>query len=165
MELRNFAPLNPYLIAENAPLELITLLSEGSSRGISVKTNVERVYGVPGYASHILGRVGKIQPDKTEYYDSLGYSLDAIVGVSGVEKAFEDQLRGIDGQLTVIEDSEGNVIDEYVSKEPIAGNDVYLTIDIEYQKIVEDSLDANIAYIRALAEDKEGELDGEDARS
>ena len=74
MELRNFAPLNPYLIAENAPLELITLLSEGSSRGISVKTNVERVYGVPGYASHILGRVGKIQPDKTEYYDSLGYS-------------------------------------------------------------------------------------------
>lgn len=165
MELRNFAPLNPYLIAEDAPLELITLLSEGSSRGISVKTNVERVYGVPGYASHILGRVGKIQPDKTEYYDSLGYSLDAIVGVSGVEKAFEDQLRGIDGQLTVIEDSEGNVIDEYVSKEPIAGNDVYLTIDIEYQKIVEDSLDANIAYIRALAEDKEGELDGEDARA
>ena len=164
MELRNFAPLNPYLIAEDAPLELITLLSEGSSRGISVKTNVERVYGVPGYASHILGRVGKIQPDKTEYYDSLGYSLDAIVGVSGVEKAFEDQLRGIDGQLTVIEASEGNVIDEYVSKEPIAGNDVYLTIDIEYQKIVEDSLDANIAYIRALAEDKEGELDGEDAK-
>ena len=102
----------------------------------------------------IRDRVGKIQPDKTEYYDSLGYSLDAIVGVSGVEKAFEDQLRGIDGQLTVIEDSEGNVIDEYVSKEPIAGNDVYLTIDIEYQKIVEDSLDANIAYIRALAEDK-----------
>jgi len=82
-----------------------------------------------------------------------------------VEKAFEDQLRGVDGQLTVVEDSEGNVIDEYVSKEPIAGNDVYLTIDIEYQKIVEDSLDANIAYIRALAEDKEGELDGEDARA
>lgn len=48
MELRNFAPLNPYLIAEDAPLELITLLSEGSSRGISVKTNVERVYGRSG---------------------------------------------------------------------------------------------------------------------
>lgn len=163
MELKNFSSLNPYLLVSGADLELITAVSEGSSRGISVKTNVSRVYNEPGYASHILGRVGKIQSADVEYYDSLGYEMDATVGVSGAEKAFEEYLRGVDGELTITEDSEGNVIDEYVSKEPQAGYDVYLTVDIELQKLAEDTFDANIAYIRYLAENNEGELDGEDA--
>lgn len=163
MELKNFSSLNPYLIAEDADIALITAVTEGSSRGVAVKTNVKRIYDVPGYASHILGRVGKIQSKDVEYYTSQGYEMDAIVGISGAEKAFEEYLRGVDGELTIVEDSEGNVIDEYVSKEPQAGFDVYLTIDIELQKLAEDTFDANIAYIRAMAAEDEGDLDGEDA--
>ena len=163
MELNNFSSESPYLLFEDVDVELITLLTEGSSRGIEVTTEIERVFNVPGYASHILGRVGKIQAKDAEYYTERGYRLDAVVGISGAEKAFEEYLRGIDGELTVVEDADGNALSETVTKEPVAGRDVYLTIDIEYQKLAEDALDANIAYIRESAEPEEGDPDGSDA--
>ena len=163
MELKNFGVGNPYVIFPDASLDLITYMTEGSSRGLWVKTNYERHYDVPGYASHILGRVGKITAETKDYYTEKGYRLDAIVGISGAEKAFEEYLRGVDGELTIVEDSEGNAVDEYVSVEPRAGCDVYLTIDIEFQKFAEDTFDANIAYIRATAEPKEDDPDGSDA--
>ena len=163
MELRNFSPSSPYLMFENADIKLITLLTEGSSRGIYIKKEIARVFNVPGYASHILGRVGKIQAKDAEYYTEQGYRLDAVVGISGAEKAFEEYLRGIDGELTIVEDANGNVISEEVTKEPVSGKDVYLTIDIEFQKLAEKTFDANIAYIREIAEPVEGDPDGSDA--
>ena len=163
MELRNFSEESPYLMFEDVDVKLITLLTEGSSRGIFVTTEIERVFNEPGYASHILGRVGKIMEKDAEYYTGQGYRLDAVVGISGAEKAFEAYLRGIDGELTIVEDADGNVISETVTKEPVAGRDVYLTIDIEYQKLAEDALGANIAYIRDIAEPEEGDPDGSDA--
>ena len=163
MELRNFSAESPYPMFENADLRLITLLTEGSNRGIYVKKEIERVFDVPGYASHILGRVGKIQSKDAEYYTEQGYRLDAVVGISGAEKVFEEYLRGIDGELTIVEDADGNALSETVTKEPTAGKDVYLTIDIEFQKMAEDAFDANIAYIRAIANPIEGDPDGADA--
>lgn len=163
MELNNFSEESPYLMFEDADINLITLLTEGSSRGISVTTEIERVFNVPGYASHILGRVGKIQSKDAEYYTEQGYRLDAVVGISGTEKAFEQYLRGIDGEMTVVEDAEGNVLSETVTKEAVPGRDVYLTIDIGFQKLAEDALDANIAWIRESAEPEEGDPDGSDA--
>ncbi len=163
MELNNFSAASPYLMFENADMKLITALTEGSSRGLYIKTEIERVFNAPGYASHILGRVGKIRAEEAEYYTEQGYRLDAIVGISGVEKAFESYLRGVDGELTITEDADGNVISESVTKESVAGKDVYLTIDIDYQKLAEDALDANIAYIRESATPVEGDPDGSDA--
>ena len=165
MELNNFSAESPYLMFEDADMKLITALTEGSSRGIYVKTEIERVFNVPGYASHILGRVGKIRAEDAEYYTDQGYRLDAVVGISGVEKAFESYLRGIDGELTIVEDADGNVISESVTKESVAGKDVYLTIDIDYQKLAEDALDANIAYIREVATPVDGDPDGSDANA
>lgn len=165
MELNNFSAASPYLMFSDADIELITALTEGSSRGIYIQTGIERVFNFPGYASHILGRVGKIRAEDAEYYTEQGYPLDAIVGISGAEKAFESYLRGIDGELTIVEDADGNIISEAVTKEPVAGKDVYLTIDMDYQKLAEDALDANIAHIRAIATPAENDPDGSDANA
>ena len=159
----DFAPTNPYTIIKNVDMSLISYIKELGLRGVTFPQSVERVYNYPGYASHILGRTGKIQAADAEYYTSLGYPLDAIVGTSGAEKAFESYLRGVDGKKVIVEDAYGNVIEEYIEKEPIAGKDVYLTIDIDLQIAAEIALENNIKYIAENALTVEGDHDGEDA--
>ena len=147
MEVIRFAKAQPLTIAEDVSEELITYVAEHEIEGAMIKTTVSRVYHYPGIASHILGRVGSIPISSAEEYAEQGYAPNAKVGVSGVEKAFEQYLRGMDGERVIVEDSEGHVIDTYVSKEPQAGNDIWLTIDIELQAATEQALAENIAYI------------------
>lgn len=165
MELRNFSAAEPYTILTDVSVELISRIMEGSTRGIRVSSESERVYNYPGTASHILGRVGRITEEDAEYYKELGYSMDAIVGVDGAEKAFEQYLHGVDGELTIVEDGYGNVVDQYVSREPVAGQHVYLTIDIELQKAAEKALADNIAMIAEKGAATDTLLDGEDANA
>lgn len=155
MEVRNFSTVEPYTILKDVSLALVTRLGEYAIRGVETMTVTEREFVYPGYATHILGRTGKIQADKADYYKELGYPGNAIVGTSGAEEAFEEYLRGIDGEKTIVEDEYGNVVDEYISKEPIPGCNVYLTIDIDVQKAAEDALKANVDRIVASALDRD----------
>ncbi len=165
MDYMGFDVNNPYTVVEGVDIEFITLVKENSIKGTDFVSTVTRVYNQPGVASHILGRVGKIQSNKVEYYNELGYPLDAIVGIGGVEEAFEQYLHGEDGELVIVEDSYGNVIDSYVSVEPVDGKNVYLTIDIEMQKVAEQALKENIEYIAEKGEASGKKLNGEDART
>lgn len=163
MELNNFSAAEPYTILTDISVELISQILEGSTRGVRVSSEAERVYHFPGVASHILGRVGRITAENAEYYEELGYSMDAIVGVDGAEKAFEEYLHGVDGELTIVEDGYGNVLEQYVSQEPVAGQHVYLTIDIELQQAAEKALADNIAMIAENGAASGTPLSGEDA--
>lgn len=165
MELSDFSAYTPYTFLRDVSLPLLTRVKESGVRGIAPYTSATRAYTYPGYASHILGRLGKIQKGYVEYYTELGYPLDAIVGIGGAEEAFESYLHGEDGVLTIVEDGEGNIIDQYVSKEPKAGSNVYLTIDIELQIAAEDALKNNIQYIVDKAVASEKPLSGEDAKT
>ncbi len=165
MELSDFSAYTPYTLLRDVSLPLLTRVKESGVRGITPYTSATRGYTYPGYASHILGRLGKIQKGYVEYYTELGYPLDAIVGIGGAEEAFESYLHGEDGVLTIVEDGEGNIIDQYVSKEPKAGSNVYLTIDIELQIAAEDALKNNIQYIVDKAVASEKPLSGEDAKT
>ena len=163
MEYRRFSAVEPYVLAEDVPLSVITCVKERQIAGTDFREVVTRQYEYPGYASHILGRVGSIPREKLEYYTELGYPMDAVVGVSGAEQAFEEYLRGTDGELTIVENEDGEIIDRYVSREPVAGSNVRLTIDIQMQITAEDALADNIDYIHEKAAATAGEQDGEDA--
>ena len=165
MEVHNFSSVEPYTVFENIDVAFISAVFEGSHRGYNVKVTAERVYTYPGYLSHILGRVGMIYAEDAEYYTSLGYSLNAIVGTSGAEKSFEGYLHGTDGTMAIVEDEYGNVVDTYVLKEPVAGQDVYLTIDIDLQIAAEKALANNISLIVKEAEADGDTLTGEDANA
>lgn len=162
MELSGFSSVSPYTLIEDADLRLLTTAKESCPRGITVQVSAERVYNFPGYASHILGRVGKITGEKLEYYTELGYPMDAVVGIDGVEQAFEEYLRGTDGEMKITEDAYGNILSTEITKEPVAGHDVYLTLDIEMQMVAERALAENIFRIREEAQ-WSGPLSGEDA--
>ncbi len=162
MEAIRFSAVEPYVFGEGLDMALITAVRELGVRGADLKVSYSRVYHYPGYASHILGRISGILAENAEYYSSLGYPLTAKVGISGCELAFEEYLRGIDGEMTITEDAQGNIVSREMTREPVAGNDVYLTIDIFLQMASEDALADNIQYIVDRSATIEGDLDGED---
>ncbi len=165
METGNFSADSPYIISENAELELVTAMMEHNCEGVRTKRNYDREYCYPGVASHILGRIGKIPAEQIEEYTSQGYAMDAKVGVEGAEEAFEQLLRGIDGTRVIVTDDSGNVIDSYIEKEPIPGKNVYLTIDIELQKVAEKALEENIQWVVKKGQASGKENQGEKADS
>ncbi|MBQ7384245.1 MAG: hypothetical protein IJV72_05585 [Clostridia bacterium] len=140
MERIKFGVYQPYTIASDIDMELVSYIKEANIEEATLKVSSERHYEYPGYASHILGRLGKIQAEDADYYTKLGYPLDSYVGTSGCEKEFEEALHGQDGTMEISYDADGNIISEEYIKQPISGNDVYLTIDIELQIEAEDSL-------------------------
>lgn len=165
MEYMQFSRVEPYTLATDVTIPTLTYVKELSIGQVLITEEAARTYLYDGYASHILGHIGKIQAQDAEYYKDLGYSGDAYVGITGMEKVCEAYLHGTDGTMEIVEDAYGNIISETVVKEPIAGNDVYLTIDIDLQVAAEDALRDNITYIHQRAALEDDKFDGEDANS
>ena len=148
-----FRSSGEYILCKDVDMSLMTYIKEQNIKAVNFTVNVEREYCYPGYASHILGYVGPIFAEEWEYYNELGYQMNAIVGKDGCEAAFENYLHGTDGKMKIKEDKNGNVIEVEVLSEPIAGNDVYLTIDINMQIAAEDGLAENVEYVVNQATD------------
>ena len=148
MTLSEFSVLEPYTIARDVSLTLIAGIGELYPHGFESRTEATRVYHYPGYLSHILGWIGRIPSNREAYFRELGYPHDALVGRDGCEAAFEEYLHGADGEITVTEDSYGTVVKTEVTKEPEAGCDLYLTIDINMQVVTENALAKNVIRIR-----------------
>ena len=135
-----FSSMTPYCIASGVSIDLITYIKELSIVGVSDRISTKRTYMYPGYASHILGRIGSITAETWEEYKNLGYSMNDLVGIEGCEKEFEEYLRGKNGVLTITRNSKGEIVKEEITSPAIAGKDVWLTIDIDVQIAAEDSL-------------------------
>ena len=148
MERVKFSAYNPFTLARDVGIDVVSFVKEAGIDGANFSVRTERYYAYPGYASHILGRLGKIQADDAEYYSELGYPMDAYVGASGCELAFESYLCGRDGTMEINYDAYGNIISKEFIEEPIGGYDVYLTIDIELQIAAEDSLKDTVESLK-----------------
>ena len=100
------------------------------------------------YAAHLLGRVGLMDADEWARYKTvdldadgyMDYQMDDSVGKEGVEKVFEPYLRGTAGTRSVELNTNGKVVSEEWIKEPEAGSSVCLTLDLDLQRAVEDTL-------------------------
>ena len=147
MERVDFGSYSSYTIAEDVNMKLITFLEESNIEGVNFQIHSERSYEYPGIASHILGRLGNITAETADYYTELGYPLDAKVGTSGCEQVFEEWLRGQNGTMVIRYDEDGNMVEKYYDPEPIRGNDVYLTIDIDLQIAAEEGLADSVESI------------------
>jgi len=162
MESKNFSSYTPYTLAEDVDLFLLAAVKESPIMGTEIVQRTDRAYAYPGYASHLLGRISKIYAEDWDYYNALGYRMDAQVGISGCELAFEQQLRGEDGTMEIFVDEDGNIVRMEMIKEPRRGADVWLTIDIGLQMVAEDALAQNVADIVASSS---GNRNGEDCNA
>lgn len=140
MDRCHFSAVQPYTLASDIGSGTIAAQKEAGTPGVEITVRADRVYCYPGYASHILGRVGSIRAEDWSYYNARGYAMNAMVGLFGCESAFEDELRGVDGEVEMTLDAKGNVLSQKVLREPVDGKDIRLTLDIERQIAVEDAL-------------------------
>ena len=128
------------IIKENCTMEEFMYFSENSHNlhGFKTKYTYGRVYPYGDTFKSILGNVGSIPLEKKEYYLAKGYSINDKVGLSNIEFVYDDYLRGKNA-MYLIKNNEKILI-----KKPEKGEDLYLTIDIELQKMVDDVLSKEV---------------------
>ena len=136
-------------IATNVNEEVVAQISERNSDfpGVSISTNAARTYLTGSLAAHVIGYTGKIKEE--EYNEKKDtYSIDDIIGKTGIEYIFEKYLKGKDGEKQVEMSVDGTITGEAVSENAIAGSDVILTIDSSLQQVTENALENCINKIK-----------------
>ena len=141
MEQEQFSMYNAFNLASDISMDLVAKISEQHEKyaGVEVNTSAERQIETD-YAANILGYIGPIFAEDWDKYKEEGYSMNAQVGKTGAEQAFEEYLRGTDGERSIQTDHRGNVVSEQKTEEAQSGNNVVLTLDINLQKVAEESL-------------------------
>lgn len=120
--------------------------------GMTVSVKSLRRYNDAKYFAHIIGYIGAISDEElkeknAELPPEEQYTGEEMIGKTGIEQYCEDYLRGTSGSETMYVDNLGKVI-ETVEKTPAtAGNDVYLTLDLNLQKYCYDTLEDEITSI------------------
>ena len=102
--------------------------------GIQINSTSARVYPLGNEASHLIGYVQTINAEELEQNAGKGYSSTSLIGKSGLEAAYEDRLRGIDGTEIYIQDEDGNKLKTLAKQDKKDGEDIKLTIDSNLQK-------------------------------
>ena len=154
------SPVLPFAAATDVeePTALYLLERVEDFPGVDVRTDWERLYPYAPIASHILGFMGRVPSDdpkttdvdeKAQYLDN-GYSLNDKVGATGVEKSFENDLRGTPGHAVYKVDNIGRVLETLSYVPATAGRDVQLTIDLDVQQFAEQALETELK-LRRLA--------------
>ena len=141
-------------IANNISQESYAAITENKDTLLGMDVNIEsnRVYNDSLYFSHIIGYIGNISNEELEEYnskldDDQKYSANDMIGKLGLEQSYEEQLRGVDGSQKMYVDNMGKVLEIIDSKESVAGNDIYLTLDSDLQKYCYNALEKELSYI------------------
>lgn len=109
--------------------------------GIDVTIEPSRYYPYESLGSAFLGYISKIDASKKETYELRGYDVSSdLIGIAGIESAFEEQLKGVKGGTTVKVNSSGRTTEELFKLESYPGNNIHLTIDKDVQYALEQSL-------------------------
>lgn len=164
-DLRGVTKLPSYVFISDVDSENLAAILELNTPGLMVESSTVREYHTT-YGAHILGYMGAMTDAEWQENQKLGYSMDADVGKSGFEQAFETYLHGIDGQRLDKVTKEGTIVSQQYleGKEPVAGNNVETTIDIDLQKVAEDALAKRMKELTDPNINTGGEGEGIDAQ-
>lgn len=149
----NYPKFMTITVASNVTEPTVAEVMENNSilTGVKIEKQTRRVYHDSLYFAHIIGYTGLISADEltdmnnsSEYYNSTD-----VIGKTGLERKYENELGGKKGSETVAVNTSGKVIDILDRQEPVAGNDIYLTIDSDLQRASYHILENKIAGILA----------------
>ena len=151
IKMNSFSGYKPVIIASNISKETsVTFLQRlNEMPGVDVNTQPLREYSNGELGSAFLGYISKIssQPEK---YEEKGYDTSAdYVGASGLEKAFEDRLKGSKGGTIVKLNRQGRVIEELGKRESYPGQNIQLTINKSVQLAAEKALDQTMSELQS----------------
>lgn len=144
----------PAAVDPTAPVEVLALptgieairlrAALATLPGVEVTAIPRRIYAQGELVAHLVGHVGAIEQADVELYLGTGYSLDAIVGQSGLEAVYEDTLRGEPARRLVVADPTGRERGNLSALAAQAGADLELSIDLELQRVTAEALAAAI---------------------
>ena len=140
-----YSPYTPVPVAEDVPKAGLLYLAEHHDEfgdAVAVSQTTVRSYPLGRTASHVLGYVGSVTQDELDSRTTSPktYSLGDEIGKTGVERTYEDELRGTPGKRVLEVDAKGTTIRQLSYTAPIPGDDVYLSIDANVQAITEQAL-------------------------
>lgn len=138
-------------VAQNVSEETVAVIKENSDvlPGVDISEESIRKYNDSKYFSHIIGYTGKISKEEYEKLSENNdeYTLNDVIGKSGIEQVMEEELQGSKGKETFYVDSLGRIIEITDVEEASSGNDIYLSINAELQMAVYDLLEQELAGI------------------
>lgn len=130
------APFAPVVIAQDISKEDAIIIEENKYRfpSLSVQESYRRFYPLRENSAHVLGYVGKMSVAQRDRFKEYGYSMESVVGYSGVEEYYDNYLRGKEGGLQIEVNSRGQQVRLLGVRESQKGQDITLTIDSEVQQ-------------------------------
>ncbi|HHX12552.1 MAG TPA: peptidase [Clostridiales bacterium] len=138
-------------VASNVNDEIVAEVLEERANlpGVEISKQTQRHYYDSVYFAHILGYTGLINADELESHDdgSNYYNYTDVIGKSGLEKEYESYLSGKKGSEIVAVNSANKVIDVIDRIDPVAGSDIYLTIDSDIQRDIYHIIEKELASI------------------
>jgi penicillin-binding protein 2 len=148
-----YSPYTPVPVADDIPEDLAVYLTEHGADylgALHVESRAIRTYPFGTLAAHVLGYVGSINDEEysTRRESPLEYQLTDEIGKSGVELTYEDFLRGQPGRRVLEVDAQGNTVQQLDYDLPVAGHDVYLSIDVTVQAVAEVALQDELLRAR-----------------
>jgi len=139
--------INPYLpleLKQDVAKEVVFQIQERKPdlTGVMISVEGRRFYPYKEKLGHVTGYIGKVSPQ--EYQGGRGkYRLTDWLGRAGIEKVFDERLRGEDGGRQVEVNSRGEIIRTLGERKPVPGKDITLSIDSDVQSIVWDTIYSN----------------------
>ena len=118
--------------------------------GVNIETQMTRYYPHGELFAHVIGYVGRINDKELKSINKDLYAGTNLIGKIGVEKSYEDLLHGVPGNESVEADAHGNVLRHLGRKEPIRGNDLYLSLDYGLQTVASEQLAGRRGAIVAM---------------
>jgi len=151
-EDKRFGPLEALPLKEDISEETAQFLVERSEDypGIYIREDWKRNYPFGAIGSHVIGYMGAILEKNLAYYRSIGYDPNERVGGYGVEQSYETILRGTPGYVRYEVNAQGKLLRLEERVEPIVGNDIVLSVDMEMQQFAEQALETQLAMRRRV---------------
>ena len=118
--------------------------------GVSIQSKLTRSYPHAELFAHVIGYVGRINDKESETLDKKLYAGTDLIGKLGIEKQYEELLLGKPGYQSIETNAYGDVIKKLDTKPPIAGNDLYLSLDYGLQKVAHEALAGKRGAIVAM---------------
>jgi len=157
-EAQLYDRLLPLPLKEDVDEDTVAFIKERSEDypGVDVVVQYKRVYLYAPLASHVIGYMGAITKEGLDTYLAQGYKRNERVGQFGVELSLERELHGRWGKRVYEVDASGSIVREFVDQrvEPVAGFDVQLSIDLDYQQFAEQALETELRSRRDLPFDE-----------
>ena len=147
LEVAREDPGRPTRVASGLPREAALAIEERRRDlpGVSVRAIMQRAYPHGDIFGHILGFAGPIPAEEVEAYQTEGVSYDEEVGLSGIERSFQVDLRGSNGQRMIEIDALGRELREVTSEPPTEGANTVLTISVREQRAIREILARHLA--------------------